>query len=457
MTLFLLKIISFYVFYIFIISMNRRALILWSGGREFSWAEMLKKSGLNDLYLTPGNWGTIKLWTNVTWDIKNFKDIWDFVKYQKIDLVVVWPEQPLVDGIVDYFNADKDLQGKIFGPDKAGAQLEWSKAHSKAFMEKYAIPTASAYTVTIKNLDEWFRHIDASTSSKIVLKADGLAAGKWVKLFDDKEEAKEALRTMINGEFGEASAKVLIEDYLEGPEFSVFTITDGITSRVLPPTQDYKRIGEGDTGENTGGMWAISNPPFVTDEIMKQVQDTIITPTIRWLQQEGIVYRGTIYFGLMLTAQWPKVIEYNIRLGDPEAEVVLPHIQSNLYDILKATLAGNLSSISNIEYSHWHHLMTVLAAKWYPDSKLAGERKWAAIHGLDQVVWSDIIHAGTSLHNGVPLVNWGRVLGVRTYGEDIAKIQETNNQNAARIQFIKNGSNENGVYYRTDIGKNASK
>ncbi len=417
-------------------------LLLGSGGREHAFAWKLTQSPLcTKLYTAPGNAGTAAFGENVAIGMNDFAAIEKLVHEKQIDMVVAGSEEPLVNGIYDYFKNNTALQGiPVIGPSKTGAQLEGSKAFSKAFMLRHNVPTAAYKEFTADNLPEGAAYIDAQTPP-IVLKADGLAAGKGVLICETKEEAKAALHDMIsNARFGTASAKVVIEQFLKGIEFSVFVLTDGESYKLLPHAKDYKRIGEGDTGLNTGGMGCVSPLPFVTPELMQKVEERVIKPTVNGLAKEGIVYKGFIYFGLMNVNGEPYVIEYNCRMGDPETEIVFPRIKTDLLQHFVALAKGALADES-IEIDPRATATVIVASGGYPEDYEKGKE----ISGLETVTDSLVFHAGTKAHDGKLFTNGGRVLAVTSYGETIQKAVATSLQSISKIKF-------DGMYYRKDIG-----
>jgi phosphoribosylamine--glycine ligase len=411
-------------------------LLLGSGGREHALAwKIAQSSQCAKLFIAPGNTGTALCGTNIDIKASEFEKLYDFVKNESIDFIVCGPEDPLVDGVYDFF---KERNIPLIGPSKAAAQLEGSKAFSKKFMQRHAIPTATYLEVDATNLEEGLQHIE-NTSAPYVLKADGLAAGKGVLIIQDKQEAKDALVEMINqNKFGIASARVVIEEFLDGIEFSVFVLSDGKSYKILPNAKDYKRIGEGDTGLNTGGMGAISPVPFVTDELMAQVEEKIIIPTINGLQKDNLEYKGFIYIGLIKVGDEAKVIEYNCRMGDPETEVVMPRIKNDIVDLYKAVINQTLTT-QTIEEDERACCTIVLASGGYPEDF----EKEKIIHGLETN--SLIFHAGIKKTNDDYLTNGGRVAMVSAYGKDIKDALINANASAKNISF------EN-MYYRKDIG-----
>lgn len=420
-------------------------LLLGSGGREHAFARKLSQSSLcTKLFIAPGNAGTAQHGENVAMEVNDFATIAHFVITNNIELVVVGPEDPLVNGIYDYFLSKAELKNvPVIGPSKAGAQLEGSKAFAKQFMVRHNIPTAAYGEFTIETLQDGFDFIDEQTPP-IVLKADGLAAGKGVLIVPEHGEAKEQLREMIEqNKFGKASAKVVIEQFLKGIEFSVFVLTDGENYKILPTAKDYKRIGEGDTGLNTGGMGCISPVPFADEKLMKKVEEQIIIPTINGLKQEGIVYKGFIYFGLMFVKNQNEVyvIEYNCRMGDPETEIVLPRIKTDLVELLLAVANGKLSE-KQIEIDERAMATVIVASGGYPEHYEKGK-----VITFPTDITSDtiIFHAGTKQQGDTIVTNGGRVLAVSSFGKNIHEAVAKSNAVIEQIHF-------EGKYYRSDIG-----
>ena len=416
-------------------------LLLGSGGREHTFAWKMTQSDLCDqLFIAPGNAGTDSLGTNVQLSLSDFDGIGAFAQDNAIDMVVVGPEAPLVDGIVDFFSKKEALQHiHVIGPDKHAAQLEGSKAFAKAFMAKQHIPTASYLEVTSANLQEGLDHIDQQTPP-IVLKADGLAAGKGVLILEDHAAAKKELAAMLDGKFGAASSKVVIEEFLDGIEFSVFVLTDGKDYKILPVAKDYKRIGEGDTGLNTGGMGAVSPVPFVDKALMATVEKEIIQPTIQGIQDEKMRYIGFVFLGLINVNGQPKVIEYNCRMGDPETEVVFPRLENDLVELMQAAATGNLKD-HIIRQDPRTATTVMLVSGGYPEAYEKGK----TISGLEKTEGSIVFHAGTKKEGDQVLTNGGRVIAITSYGPDMEAALENSKANAEIIGF-------EGKYYRRDIG-----
>ena len=425
-----------------ITAVERNVLVLGSGGREHALAWKIAQSEkVSKVYIAPGNAGTALVGQNIVINIADFQAVKDVVLKYYINLVVVGPEQPLVDGIVDFFKADEDLRDvKIIGPDRVGAQLEGSKAFAKKFMEKYGIPTAKCFTVTSSNLDEGLQYL-TTLEPPYVLKADGLAAGKGVLILDAIADAQNELKEMLSGKFGAASAKVVIEQFLKGIEVSMFVLTDGENYVILPEAKDYKRIGDGDTGLNTGGMGAVSPVPFVTPEFVKKVENRIIKPTIEGLKKENIDYKGFIFLGLMNCGGDPYVIEYNVRMGDPETEGVMTRIDSDFAELLDKCAQGKLNE-AHYRVNPDTSVTVMLVSGGYPEAYKKGMK----ISGLEDVCPCCIVaHAGTKLDGNDIVTSGGRVIAVTAHGKNIEEAREIAYNNAKKITF-------EGKNYRHDIG-----
>ncbi|PTT01038.1 phosphoribosylamine--glycine ligase [Pedobacter sp. HMWF019] len=416
-------------------------LLLGSGGRESALAWKMSQSSLNpQLFIAPGNGGTSAYGKNVNINPNNFQAVKDLVLKENIDMVVVGPEEPLVNGIHDFFLADAQLASiPVIGPKKEGAILEGSKDFSKQFMARHGIPTPGSRSFTNKNLAEGLTYLETH-SFPVVLKADGLAAGKGVLIIDNLAEAQEELKLMLSGKFGDAGTTVVIEEFLTGIELSVFVLTDGENYVVLPEAKDYKRIGQGDTGLNTGGMGSVSPVPFADDKFLAEVEKTIIIPTINGLKKDKIDYTGFIFFGLFKVGDKPMIIEYNCRMGDPETESVMPRIENDLVELFQATAQRKLKDVK-IRISPKNAATVMIVAGGYPGTYEKGK----SISGLDNVRQSTVFHAGTLSEGGIIKSNGGRVLAVTSLQDSQFEALQSATADAARIYF-------DGKYFREDIG-----
>lgn len=421
-----------------------RILLLGSGGREHALAwKMSQSPECEQLFIAPGNAGTAQCGTNLPISLTDFEGIRKACKEHAIQLVIVGPEEPLVKGITDFLISDPALKEiDVIGPDQQGAQLEGSKAFAKAFMMRHQIPTAAYQEFTLDNYQEGVEYIK-NHSLPIVLKADGLAAGKGVVICENRLEAFAEFELMIQrAKFGDAGKKVVVEEFLKGIEISVFVLTDGKNYVILPEAKDYKRVGEGDTGPNTGGMGAVSPVPFANAALMKKIEEKVIRPTVEGLKKEGLEYRGFLFLGLMIANEEPYMIEYNCRMGDPETEVVIPRLKNDLVQLLAAAANQQLDTIT-IETDPRTACTVVAVSGGYP-----GEyKKGIPIHGLDAVNPADsmVFHMGTSAENGKVLTNGGRVFCLTSYGRSIFDAVEISKEEMEKISFT-------GMEYRKDIG-----
>ncbi|MDG1148360.1 MAG: phosphoribosylamine--glycine ligase [Crocinitomicaceae bacterium] len=419
-----------------------RVLLLGSGGREHALAwKMAKSSLLEELFIAPGNAGTKQHGTNVNISPSNFEEVKGFVLENNINMVVVGPEDPLVNGIVDFFEADADIsEVPIIGPNKVAAQMEGSKDFAKEFMKRHNIPTAKYGTFTKDTLEKGYAFLE-TMKAPYVLKADGLAAGKGVLILDNLSEAKKELKSMLSdAKFGDASSRVVIEQFLDGIELSCFVITDGDAYKILPEAKDYKRIGEGDKGLNTGGMGAISPVPFANPTFLEKIKNQIIIPTIKGFKADEIVYKGFVFFGIINVKNEPYVIEYNCRMGDPETEVVIPRLKSDILDLFEGVATNTLSEC-DIQFDERSATTVMMVSGGYPESYEKGKQ----IFGLNAVTESIIFHAGTVSDGPAVLSNGGRVLAATSYGKDVATALKKSYESIAKIEFEKSN-------YRKDIG-----
>jgi phosphoribosylamine--glycine ligase len=417
-------------------------LILGSGGREHTFAWKIAQSPLcKHLFVAPGNSGTAEIATNVNIGVTDFEAIKELVLDKHIDMVVVGPEDPLVLGVHDFFlNDDAIKHVSVIGPQKAAAQLEGSKEFAKEFLFRHNIPTAAYESFTKETVEKGYVFLE-TLNPPYVLKADGLAAGKGVVILNDINEAKAELKSMlVDSKFGQASTKVVIEEFLDGIELSCFVLTDGKNYKILPTAKDYKRIGEGDTGLNTGGMGAVSPVPFATDEFLNKIEERIVKPTINGFKKDNLPYVGFVFIGLIKVGDDPKVIEYNVRMGDPETEVVLPRLMNDFVEILNAMANGTLDKI-NIDIDERAATTIMLVSGGYPEDYERGK----AITGIEAIEESIAFHAGAQLENGRVVTSGGRVMAITSYGNTYQEAIKKSYQNIEKLHFDK-------MYYRKDIG-----
>lgn len=417
-------------------------LILGSGGREHTFAWKIAQSPLcKSLYVAPGNSGTAQVATNVNIGVTDFEAIKTLVLEKEISMVVVGPEDPLVLGIHDFFINDNELKHiTVIGPEKAAAKLEGSKEFAKKFMLRHDIPTAAYNSFDVSNVEEGYKFLE-TLNPPYVLKADGLAAGKGVLILNDLNEAKAELKSMlVDAKFGKASSKVVIEEFLDGIELSCFVLTDGKNYKILPTAKDYKRIGEGDTGLNTGGMGAVSPVPFATPEFLNKIEERIVKPTILGLQKDNLPYKGFVFIGLIKVGDDPKVIEYNVRMGDPETEVVLPRLKNDLVELLSAVANGTLNEIE-IEIDERAATTIMLVSGGYPEAYEKGKE----ITGVENIENSIPFHAGAKIENDKIVTSGGRVMAITSFGKTYKEAIKKSYQSIGSLHFDK-------MYYRKDIG-----
>ncbi|MBD0823372.1 phosphoribosylamine--glycine ligase [Aestuariibaculum marinum] len=417
-------------------------LVLGSGGREHAFAWKIAQSPLcNELYVAPGNSGTANVATNVNIGVTDFEAIKELVLDKKIDMVVVGPEDPLVQGVHDFFLNDDALKHiSVIGPQKEAAELEGSKEFAKEFLYRHNIPTAAYESFTAETVEKGYAFLE-TLNAPYVLKADGLAAGKGVVILNDLDEAKAELKSMlVDAKFGQASTKVVIEEFLDGIELSCFVLTDGENYKILPTAKDYKRIGEGDTGLNTGGMGAVSPVPFATEEFLTKIEDRIVKPTIEGFKKDKLPYVGFVFIGLIKVGDDPKVIEYNVRMGDPETEVVLPRLKNDFVEVLQAMANGTLNKI-DIEIDERAATTIMMVSGGYPEAYEKGKE----ITGLDDIEESIPFHAGAQLKEGKVVTSGGRVIAITSYGETYQEAIKKSYQSIDKLNFDK-------MYYRKDIG-----
>ena len=417
-------------------------LVLGSGGREHAISLKISQSPkTSKLFVAPGNAGTAQIASNVEVGVNDFEAIKQLVLKENIDLVVVGPEDPLVNGVHDFFlNDDKLKSVPVIGPEKAAAELEGSKEFAKEFMMRHNIPTAAYQSFTSETLEKGYAFLE-TLAPPYVLKADGLAAGKGVLILQDIQEAKDELKSMLlDSKFGNASATVVIEEFLDGIELSCFVLTDGTNYKVLPTAKDYKRIGEGDTGLNTGGMGAISPVPFADTVFMDKIERQIVKPTVDGLKMDNLPYVGFIFIGLIKVGNAPKVIEYNVRMGDPETEVVIPRLKTDLVDVLLAMANGTLDQV-DLQIDERAATTVMAVSGGYPEAYEKGKE----ITGTENIQDSIVFHAGTKLSNGKVVTNGGRVIAITSFGKDFKEALQKSYQNMEKLHF-------DGMYYRKDLG-----